>query len=159
MGEMHVRLCVRQMERNSSSGRRCRRLTWRWPRKELREPWAQVLLIAPHLTFQKSASPKKWLGFDCPLFPSLLPGMIALTRNLVLYPQVMADHPFFFVIRHRRTGALPVHPRHTHTHTYLTPDTQNSMCNLLLCPSSPQAPSSSWAGSWRLKSSSQTSLN
>lgn len=30
--------------------------------------------------------------------------MIALTRTLVLYPQVMADHPFFFVIRNRRTG-------------------------------------------------------
>ncbi|KAG9272880.1 neuroserpin [Astyanax mexicanus] len=33
-------------------------------------------------------------------------GMIALTRTLVLYPQVMADHPFFFVIRNRRTGSL-----------------------------------------------------
>lgn len=31
-------------------------------------------------------------------------GMIALTRTLVLYPQVMADHPFFFIIRNRRTG-------------------------------------------------------
>ncbi|KAK1785176.1 hypothetical protein P4O66_018591, partial [Electrophorus voltai] len=30
-------------------------------------------------------------------------GMIALTRTLVLYPQVMADHPFFFVIRNRKT--------------------------------------------------------
>ncbi|KAK5868338.1 hypothetical protein PBY51_009364 [Eleginops maclovinus] len=33
-------------------------------------------------------------------------GMIALTRTLVLYPQVMADHPFFFVIRNRRTGTI-----------------------------------------------------
>ncbi|XP_044210286.1 neuroserpin [Thunnus albacares] len=33
-------------------------------------------------------------------------GMIALTRTLVLYPQVMADHPFFFVIRNRRTGSI-----------------------------------------------------
>uniref|UniRef100_A0A3B4AQ29 Serpin domain-containing protein n=2 Tax=Periophthalmus magnuspinnatus TaxID=409849 RepID=A0A3B4AQ29_9GOBI len=33
-------------------------------------------------------------------------GMIALTRNLVLYPQVMADHPFFFVIRNRQTGSI-----------------------------------------------------
>ncbi|XP_061781776.1 neuroserpin [Nerophis lumbriciformis] len=33
-------------------------------------------------------------------------GMIALTRNLVLYPQVMADHPFFFVIRNRRAGSI-----------------------------------------------------
>lgn len=32
-------------------------------------------------------------------------GMIALTRTLVLYPQVMADHPFFFIIRNRRTGS------------------------------------------------------
>ncbi|KAJ0063867.1 hypothetical protein NL108_012861, partial [Boleophthalmus pectinirostris] len=30
-------------------------------------------------------------------------GMIALTRTLVLYPQVMADHPFFFVIRNKQT--------------------------------------------------------
>lgn len=33
-------------------------------------------------------------------------GMIALTRTLVLYPQVMADHPFFFVIRNQRTGSI-----------------------------------------------------
>ncbi|XP_041919114.1 neuroserpin [Alosa sapidissima] len=33
-------------------------------------------------------------------------GMIALTRNLVLYPQVMADHPFFFIIRSRKTGSI-----------------------------------------------------
>ncbi|XP_026882613.2 neuroserpin isoform X2 [Electrophorus electricus] len=33
-------------------------------------------------------------------------GMIALTRTLVLYPQVMADHPFFFVIRNRKTGSI-----------------------------------------------------
>ncbi|KAF7668949.1 hypothetical protein LDENG_00267510 [Lucifuga dentata] len=33
-------------------------------------------------------------------------GMIALTRTVVLYPQVMADHPFFFVIRNRRTGSI-----------------------------------------------------
>ncbi|XP_060929381.1 neuroserpin [Limanda limanda] len=33
-------------------------------------------------------------------------GMIALTRTLVLYPQVMADHPFFFVIRSRKTGSI-----------------------------------------------------
>ncbi|MEQ2191909.1 hypothetical protein XENOCAPTIV_004234 [Xenoophorus captivus] len=35
---------------------------------------------------------------------SAMTGMIALTRTLVLYPQVMADHPFFFVIRNRKTG-------------------------------------------------------
>ncbi|MBN3299730.1 NEUS protein, partial [Amia calva] len=33
-------------------------------------------------------------------------GMIALTRTLVLYPQVMADHPFFFIIRARKTGTI-----------------------------------------------------
>ncbi|XP_030622594.1 neuroserpin [Chanos chanos] len=33
-------------------------------------------------------------------------GMIALTRTLVLYPQVMADHPFFFIIRNRKTGSI-----------------------------------------------------
>lgn len=33
-------------------------------------------------------------------------GMMALTRTLVLYPQVMADHPFFFVIRNQRTGSI-----------------------------------------------------
>ncbi|XP_008423555.1 neuroserpin isoform X2 [Poecilia reticulata] len=33
-------------------------------------------------------------------------GMIALTRTLVLNQQVMADHPFFFVIRNRRTGSI-----------------------------------------------------
>lgn len=63
--------------------------------------------------FKNLPQPKNdGMGFDRPLFPSLLPGMIALTRTLVLYPQVMADHPFFFVIRHRRTGALPAQPRH-----------------------------------------------
>ncbi|TNN01647.1 hypothetical protein fugu_011029 [Takifugu bimaculatus] len=33
-------------------------------------------------------------------------GLVTLTRTLVLYPQVMADHPFFFVIRDRRTGSI-----------------------------------------------------
>lgn len=33
-------------------------------------------------------------------------GMIALTRTMVLYPQVMADHPFFFIIRNRKTGIM-----------------------------------------------------
>ncbi|KAF7242638.1 Neuroserpin [Varanus komodoensis] len=31
-------------------------------------------------------------------------GMIAISRMAVLYPQVIVDHPFFFVIRNRRTG-------------------------------------------------------
>ncbi|XP_062861136.1 neuroserpin [Trichomycterus rosablanca] len=31
-------------------------------------------------------------------------GFVALSRTMVLYPQVMADHPFFFVIRNRKTG-------------------------------------------------------
>ncbi|XP_027023876.2 neuroserpin isoform X1 [Tachysurus fulvidraco] len=33
-------------------------------------------------------------------------GMIAMARNMVLYPQVMADHPFFFIIRNRKTGSI-----------------------------------------------------
>ncbi|XP_061683137.1 neuroserpin isoform X2 [Syngnathoides biaculeatus] len=33
-------------------------------------------------------------------------GLITQTRTLVLYPQVMADHPFFFIIRNRRTGSI-----------------------------------------------------
>ncbi|TSR87323.1 Neuroserpin [Bagarius yarrelli] len=33
-------------------------------------------------------------------------GMIALTRTMVLYPQVMADHPFFFITRNRKTGSI-----------------------------------------------------
>ncbi|KAJ3591308.1 hypothetical protein NHX12_009254 [Muraenolepis orangiensis] len=37
---------------------------------------------------------------------SAMTGMTALTRTLVLYPQVMADHPFFFVIRNRKTGSI-----------------------------------------------------
>lgn len=33
-------------------------------------------------------------------------GMIANSRMAVLYPQVIFDHPFFFVIRNRRTGCV-----------------------------------------------------
>ncbi|XP_044290348.1 neuroserpin [Varanus komodoensis] len=33
-------------------------------------------------------------------------GMIAISRMAVLYPQVIVDHPFFFVIRNRRTGTI-----------------------------------------------------
>lgn len=35
------------------------------------------------------------------LYPS---GMIAISRMAVLYPQVIVDHPFFFLVRNRRTG-------------------------------------------------------
>lgn len=31
-------------------------------------------------------------------------GMIAISRMAVLYPQVIVDHPFFFLVRNRRTG-------------------------------------------------------
>lgn len=31
-------------------------------------------------------------------------GMIAISRMAVLYPQVIVDHPFFFLIRNRRAG-------------------------------------------------------
>lgn len=51
----------------------------------------------------------KDLGEVSPLTPLLLlTGIIILTKSLVLYPQVMADHPFFFVIRDRRTGVCHV---------------------------------------------------
>nr|XP_003218193.1 PREDICTED: neuroserpin [Anolis carolinensis] len=33
-------------------------------------------------------------------------GMIAISRMAVLYPQVIVDHPFFFVVRNRRTGTI-----------------------------------------------------
>ncbi|XP_053317118.1 neuroserpin [Spea bombifrons] len=33
-------------------------------------------------------------------------GMIANSRMAVLYPQVIADHPFFFLIRNRKTGSV-----------------------------------------------------
>ncbi|XP_001505567.2 neuroserpin [Ornithorhynchus anatinus] len=33
-------------------------------------------------------------------------GMIAISRMAVLYPQVIIDHPFFFLIRNRRTGTI-----------------------------------------------------
>lgn len=88
----------------------------------------------------------------CPSSFFLL-GMIALTRTLVLYPQVMADHPFFFVIRHRRTGTCVC------LHVKRTSDMQTEhviRLDFLSCPSRLQGPSSSWAESWRLKSSSQT---
>ncbi|CAG12351.1 unnamed protein product, partial [Tetraodon nigroviridis] len=48
-------------------------------------------------------------------------GMMALTRTLVLYPQVMADHPFFFVVRERRTGA---------GHVTFTCDTERQLLKL-----------------------------
>lgn len=35
-------------------------------------------------------------------------GMIAISRMAVLYPQVIVDHPFFFLIRNRRTGECVV---------------------------------------------------
>ncbi|XP_063298683.1 neuroserpin [Pelobates fuscus] len=33
-------------------------------------------------------------------------GMIANSRMAVLYPQVIIDHPFFFLIRYRKTGSI-----------------------------------------------------
>lgn len=32
--------------------------------------------------------------------------MIAISRMAVLYPQVIVDHPFFFLVRNRRTGEI-----------------------------------------------------
>uniref|UniRef100_A0A452HIG5 Serpin domain-containing protein n=1 Tax=Gopherus agassizii TaxID=38772 RepID=A0A452HIG5_9SAUR len=33
-------------------------------------------------------------------------GMIAISRMAVLYPQVIVDHPFFFLVRNRRTSTI-----------------------------------------------------
>lgn len=61
-----------------------------------------------------------------------LSGMIALTRTLVLYPQVMADHPFFFVIRNRRTGAyVAVHVKCTCDVSILTIDHPEEQLHVL----------------------------
>lgn len=61
-----------------------------------------VIHIAGYVTFALYEP----LVFVLSALSSCVSGMIALTRTLVLYPQVMADHPFFFVIRHRRTGVF-----------------------------------------------------
>lgn len=92
-----------QMLRICTLGKRCRRPTWRWQRRGQRELLVQVdfcVLVHTWLNAWHFVVNKCW----CPPPPRLL-GMIALTRTLVLYPQVMADHPFFFIIRNRRTGA------------------------------------------------------
>lgn len=90
------------------------------------------------------------------LSPSLCPvGMIALTRTLVLYPQVMADHPFFFIIRNRRTGVcytvrlsvplpLIIYSMYLTLGSYLTVSFSPPL-QVLFC---------SWAGLWHQRSSS-----
>ena len=54
--------------------------------------------------------------------------MIAISRMAVLYPQVIVDHPFFFLIRNRRTGKSVMR-----TELYLSPKRNHLLIeNILL---------------------------
>lgn len=65
-----------------------------------------IIFLVIHITGYITFALYEPLVFALSALSSPVSGMIALTRTLVLYPQVMADHPFFFVIRHRRTGVF-----------------------------------------------------
>lgn len=126
------------MRKTCMSGRRCRRLTWKWLRRGQREPLDQVdssFILGRNHQNHVHYVLFVWTSGNADTFSLSPPGMIALTRTLVLYPQVMADHPFFFVIRSRRTGTcVCVHLKHTS-------DVHTCTCVLTLIPLSVPFPS------------------
>uniref|UniRef100_A0A803VBS6 Serpin family I member 1 n=1 Tax=Ficedula albicollis TaxID=59894 RepID=A0A803VBS6_FICAL len=73
----------------------------------------KVEVYLPRFTVEQEIDLKDvWRGLGITeLFSSsadltAMSGMIAISRMAVLYPQVIVDHPFFFLVRNRRTGTV-----------------------------------------------------